>query len=333
MCSRQSIIQNISLRTWIPALVLATSLAPASLGCGSVSRGQPDAGAAPDGGGDVTPDAPLDAAPPRCDPTKPFGTPTLVPKVSSDKRDQGAILVDALTMYLGSDRGSATGLYMATRASPTSDFEVPTPLTAINTTGSATGPTVTDDGLTMYYALGPPLSGDIFVTTRASRAVAFPAGTVVSMVNYAGEDLDPYITPDGSTLYFDSAQGGTMLHLYMAVRQANGSFGTPQALPSPLNTAGVVDGHPVLTHDGLTLYWSSTRTDGNAQGGTDIWTATRPSTAGAFGAPVRVPELSSAKGESVSWIAPDNCSVFLQSDRAVPGALGSQDIFEAVRPM
>jgi Tol biopolymer transport system component len=236
-------------------------------------------------------------------------------------------------MYFGSDRGTTTGLYMATRTSPTSAFGTPVPLTAINATGAATGPSVTADGLTMYYALGPPLAGDIYVTTRASRAVAFPAGTTVAMVNYSGEDLDPFITPDGSTLYFDSAQGGTMLHLYMAVRQSNGSFSAPQAPPTNLNTTNFVDGHPVLTHDGLTLYWSSTRTDGGAQGGTDIWTATRPSTAGSFGTPVRVPELSSTTNESPSWIAPDNCSMLLQSDRAVTGALGAADIFEAVRPL
>jgi hypothetical protein len=205
------------------------------------------------------------------------------------------------------------------------------PLTALNASGPVSGPSVTADGRTLYYiraAATAPL-GEIFVTTRASKAAPFPPGTAVAQLNSAQEDLDPHVTPDGSALYFDSARGGTALHMYVAVRRADGSFDAPQPLAT-LNT-GAIDGHPVLTADGLTIYWSSTRADGGAQGVTDIWTATRGSTAGVFGTPTRVPQLSSTSAESVSWVAPDHCAVYLQSDRA--GTTGSQDIFEAVRPM
>jgi hypothetical protein len=219
---------------------------------------------------------------------------------------------------------------MATRSSPTSPFGAPVPLTAINATGGATGPSLTGDGLTMYYALTTSQdTGDIYVTHRASLAAAFGPGTPVTGLNSTVQDLDPFITADGSTLYFDSARSSTALHLYFAVRQANGSFATPQAMTA-FNT-NMVDGHPVVSRDGLTLYWSSTRTDGGAQGLTDIWMASRSSIAGDFGTPVRVPELSSVKGESVSWISPDNCMVLLQSDR--PGGSGLQDIYQAVRPL
>jgi hypothetical protein len=43
-----------------------------------------------------------------------------------------------------------------------------------------------------------------------------------------------------------------------------------------------------------------------------------------------VPELSSPFSESPSWISPDGCTIYLQSDR--PGGLGAQDIYVAVRP-
>jgi len=303
-------------------------------GCGGVNHQAPPdarADAAPDGAvpadGAVLPDA----AAARCDPSKPFGTPALIPGISSNVRDQGAELIDDLTILFGSDRPPGTGLYVATRVTPTSPFGTPAPLTAINATGAATGPTLTADGLTLYYALTTAQDpGDIYVTHRNSRADAFTAGTRVTGINSTGTDLDPFISADGSTLYFDSTQAtGTALHLYVALRQANGSFATPAALTAFNTTA--VDGHPVLSPDGLTLYWSSTRTDGGAQGLTDIWKASRTSTAGDFGAAVRVPELSSSSGESVSWVSPDSCMVLLQSDR--PGGVGLQDIYLAVRPL
>lgn len=325
-------MQRRHLRSPSCMLMMIGSLATGS-GCGSTNAEYP----APDATAETPPDAaPPDSPPPdaavvpRCDPAKPFGAPTLVANINSSARDQGAKLLDDLTILFGSDRSGTAGLYMATRSSPASPFGTPVPLTTINSTGAVSGPSPTGDGLTLYYTLTPTANnGEIYVTGRASRSSAFPAGTVVAGINSTSEDLDPSITEDGSTLYFDSARGGVALHLYVAVRQPNGSFGSPQALTN-LNTT-MVDGHPVLSHDGLTLYWSSTRTDGGAQGVTDIWIAKRTSTAGSFGTPARVPELSSTNGESVSWIAPDDCLVYLQSDR--PGGLGLQDIYQAVRPM
>ncbi len=318
----------------IRSLVVSGSVVIA--GCGSVPRGQEPADAPPGVDAYVEPpvDAavePVDAPPPndapvavaRCDPQKPFGVPVPVATVNSPQRDQGAILVDELTMMFGSDR-AGTGLYTATRTSSTSPFGTPVALTALNASGSVSGPSITADGKTLYYIR----AGDIFVTTRASKAAAFAPGTAVGQINSGVDDLDPYITPDGSALYFDSARGDTQLHLYVSVRRGDGSFDAPQALTG-LNT-GSVDGHPVLTPDGLKIYWSSTRPDGGAQGSTDIWTATRSSTAATFGTPTRVAELSSSAGESVSWVSDDDCAVLLQTNRT--GTIGAQDIFEAVRP-
>jgi len=308
-------------------LVVLAGLALPSAGCGGVANvPQRDAAVEPPADS-ALPDS---AVAPRCDPTKPFGQPTVVPNINSTGRDQGAQLVDELTLYFGSDRSGSAGLYVATRSSPTSPFSTPVPLSAINMTGAASGPALTGDGLTMYYAVASAQTlGDIYVTARADKGSTFLAGTPVVQVNSTTEDLDPFITADGAALYFDSARGSTALHLYTAVRRTDGSFDVPQALTN-LNT-NVTDGHPVVSRDGLTIYWSSTRTDGGHQGGTDMWMATRPSTAGAFGTPTRVPELSSVSNESVSWIAPDSCVAYLQSDRT--GSTGSADIWVAIRPM
>jgi Tol biopolymer transport system component len=322
--------------------------AGAGAGCGGVShRGPPDASidaamidattidarmidARTDG---PPPDAPPDAPPvARCDPSKPFGAPMPVTELNSTAVDQGAKLVDDLTMYFGSNRTGVFGLYMATRSSPSQPFATPVALALVNAAGAASGPTLTADGLTLYYALVPTgaQTGDLYVTHRASKADPFPAGSPVANVNDPSlDDLDPFITEDGSVLYFDSARVGASLHLYFALRQPGGSFGAVQAMTS--QNVGPIDGHPVLSHDGLTLYWSSTRTDGGAQGITDIWFATRPTTAAVFGAASRIAELSSTGSESLSWISADGCVALLQSTRT--GTIGGQDIFQATKPM
>lgn len=319
-------------------LFVAISSVAAGAGCGGVTHhGPPDAtidGATIDASAlDARTDGPPpDAAPvARCDPRKPFGAPTPVAELNSTGVDQGAKLVDDLTIYFGSSRTGVSGLYVATRSSPTRPFGTPAPLAAINATGAASGPTLTADGLTLYYALVPTggQTGDLYVTHRASKADPFPAGEAVANVNNPTfDDLDPFITEDDSALYFDSAVTGA-LHLYVALRQPGGSFGTPQAMTS--QNVGPIDGHPVLSHDGLTLYWSSTRTDGGAQGSTDIWFATRPTTAAVFGAASRIAELNSTAGESLSWISADGCVAYLQSNRTA--TIGQQDIFQATRPM
>ncbi|HET9620554.1 MAG TPA: hypothetical protein VFP84_04235 [Kofleriaceae bacterium] len=312
-------------------------------GCGSSpggGAGRPvDAGDGPDASPvtDAGPVIPPDAAPPaaRCDPKKPFAAPVAVANVSSANRDQGTIVVDELTIWFGSDRASPTMIYEAKRDTPAGAFHTPVALKNINGTLPVLSPTLTGDGLTLYYTQqAGAAQGDIMVSHRASRDVDFPAGTAVIGVNSTVDDEDPYITPDGSALYFGSSRGSAnnaQLDMYVAFRQANGTFATPQVIPGNNLNTPFPDSHPHLTPDGLTLYWSSNRTDGGAQGGTDIWLATRTSTAGEFANPTRVPELSSAMNESLSWISDDGCEAYLQSDR--PGGLGAQDIYVAHRPL
>jgi hypothetical protein len=122
-----------------------------------------------------------------------------------------------------------------------------------------------------------------------------------------------------------------MLHLYSAADQGGspGLFAAPAQLDE--NAAGFVDSHPHPSPDGLTLYWTSTRTTTGAQGNTDIWTATRAKTSDPFGAATDVTELNSTSNESLSWISADGCQALLQSDRAP--TLGAQDIYLASRPM
>lgn len=93
---------------------------------------------------------------------------------------------------------------------------------------------------------------------------------------------------------------------------------------SELNTASL-DGCPIQSPDGLSLYLASNRPGG--LGGLDIWVATRPSADQPFGAPANL-------GEPINSAADDFCptpvrgdGLYFVSREALPGACGLGDIY------
>ena len=93
---------------------------------------------------------------------------------------------------------------------------------------------------------------------------------------------------------------------------------------SELNTPSL-DGCPIQSPDGLSLYLASNRPGG--KGGLDIWVATRSSTSASWGAPANL-------GEPVNSAADDFCptpvgkaGLFFVSREALPGACGQGDIY------
>jgi streptogramin lyase len=277
---------------------------------------------------------------PRCDLTKPFGPPTVVPIINSSANDYGAELADDLTLYFGSDRsgGGAAGgggadLYVATRSSPSGSFTTAQGLQGINTSNTELWPRLTNGGLTLYYVQYVTAAsgvGDIYVTSRSSVAAAFAPGAQLAQVNIATSDEgDPFPWRDGEVLYFVSNRTGTMgpYDIYVSTRRTDGSYANPEPLSEINSTA--FDTSPLVTSNGLRIYWSSNRTDG---GGTshDIWTATRSSTSAPFANLARVSELNSDYADAPNWISPDGCKIYLTTTR--PGGPGGQDIWEASRP-
>ncbi|HXQ85962.1 MAG TPA: hypothetical protein VN746_04760 [Gaiella sp.] len=108
------------------------------------------------------------------------------------------------------------------------------------------------------------------------------------------------------------------------------AWGAPQKVDevagnhADLNTASL-DGCPIQSPDGLSLYQASNRPGG--RGGLDIWVATRPSTSAPWGAPTNL-------GEPVNSAADDFCptpvgknGLFFVSREPLPGACGQGDIY------
>ena len=159
-----------------------------------------------------------------------FGTPTpvtLTPGVGID--DDPSFTDDLLALYFNRDGD----IYMAHRASPTAAFGAPAKLAEVSGTGSyETGPQISGDGLTMYFAsdrTGANLN--IFVATRAQRADPFGAPTAVAELSSAVDDAGPSVTNDGLVAVVSSIRGGGNPDLYIATRaNATAAFDAPTAI-------------------------------------------------------------------------------------------------------
>jgi len=198
-------------------------------------------------------------------------------------------------------RGSQPDFFVTTRASRSEPFGTPTLLASLNTPWIEEFATVTADGLTVYIDSNRRAGYfGLYVSTRGSTTQAFPTPIEVTDLNIYGEGA-PYITPDGSAIYFHSVRDHISNDIYRAKKTATG-FATPVSLS--INTPGN-EGRPVVSADELTIYFFF--------GGetTGIGMATRSSVADPFGPPIDLAEINNLLQYPYPfWISPDGCRLY-----------------------
>lgn len=266
----------------------------------------------------------------------PWGTPTLMEGVNSIDADwDPAISSDELTIYFGSDRAGTTGgedLYYATRANVGAAFDTPVNLTELNTVAEEDDVEISRDGLTIYWAsdrTGTAGLHDLWYATRPNTGASFgPAENIVEL-NTASLDRDPALSPDGLTMFFSSnrAGGAGLLDIWQATRPS-----LSEPFGAPVNVATVnsseSDENPAISPDGLTLYFSSERTDG--LGNEDIWYAVRPTLTSPFGEPQNLVEANTASGDADPALSADGLTLYFASNRS--GGMGGGDLWLLTRP-
>ena len=150
------------------------------------------------------------------------------------------------------------------------------------------------------------------------------------VVNSPYADLDPFIAPDGLSLYFDSTRPGGLggEDIWVTTRASvSDAWGPPVHLGAPVNS-GYREGYPSITADGLTLVFSAKDRAGGL-GGWDIWLTTRPTKESPWGPPVNLGSpVNSAINELGGCISPDGCSLYFSNS---PGNVGG-DIYVTTRP-
>lgn len=276
-------------------------------------------------------------APARCDPNKPFGTPTRVTELSVDEEieDSDARLSpDERTIYFQSTRETdpkAHRIWVATRPDPDSKFETPT-LIDLEPGTSFYDPVVTSDGLAIIVQRGNNGSKLQFSTRADPSAQFLPLQDVGGTDDPEQDERDPFLASDGRLLFTRMGpKGAPSPDLYIASGSINDGF-TATAL-ALVNTTSL-ERNPVLSSDGLRLFFSSDR---NGAAGTQrIFTASRDDPTAPFGEPTEVDELAVVDGihdyDAPTWISPDGCVLYLASNREGSGAQGTTHIFVARRP-
>jgi len=155
-------------------------------------------------------------------------------------------------------------------------------------------------------------------------------------VNSELEELDPFVSKDGLSLYFGSLRSGGYggVDIWVAQRPSvDAPWGPAQNLGPTINTP-FNDGQPALSPDGHNLYFNSTRPGGF--GRADLYVSRRHDKRNDFGweAPVNLGSgTNTAAGENGPTLyvndATGTTTLYFASDR--PGGLGGTDIYAAAQ--
>ena len=129
----------------------------------------------------------------------------------------------------------------------------------------------------------------------------------------AGLEADPWLTPDGETLYFISTRAsGSMaskdLDIWTATRNGEAGWDAPTRLPAPVNSDDA-EWFPRLARDGW-LYFGSRRPGG--AGGNDIWRA-RKDADGAWRVENAGPGINTSGDEYEALPSPDGRTLLLMA--------------------
>jgi hypothetical protein len=313
------------IRAQFICLAIGSGAVTSNGGCGFPRPADVPAAGGPDGQGSdaMVNDARSTA---RCDPNKPFGTPTVLSTLNSSFDEASfALSRDELLAFIGRENiiNSPTTISVAMRTSVTEAFGSPAVLPVVAAINSADGdehdPSLIGDTLVLYFHRQIVASGSIgiYAAVRADTQSAYDAG---SLVFADGAELtnalSPVIASDGQTLYWLDFQN---FRLHSAQRME-----TPLAF-GPASLASTIPIHdPVLSRDQLTIYYNN----GTA---TDILASTRTSKTEAFGTGIPVANINSAQMDAPVYLTDDGCILYLSSTRS--GGNGGFDLWEARRPL
>jgi Tol biopolymer transport system component len=187
--------------------------------------------------------------------------------------------------------------------------------------------TFTPDGRTVYFHRKGD-DGFLHLLVSHRQHGGWSAPTALPLANFAWDDWDPALSPDGEELYFTSRRPADPSrkdsNLWRARRTGQG-WSDPELLGPEVNSL-VVDGAASVAADG-TLYFISNRAAGS--GSFDIYLAHRAGD-GFTPAENLGPVVNSAQIELHPEISPDGSVLFFTSI-ARPDSLGGPDLYATVR--
>ncbi|BAV08749.1 WD40-like Beta Propeller Repeat [Filimonas lacunae] len=143
----------------------------------------------------------------------------------------------------------------------------------VNTDFWESAPTISPDKNALYFSSSRPggYGGkDLYVSYRQPNGRWSRAVNMGPSINTRGDEQAPFIHADNMSLYFtsDGLPGYGSADIFIARKQSDGSWGTPENLGYPINTIEH-EGTLYVASNGITAYYASDRSD--SRGGLDLY--------------------------------------------------------------
>jgi hypothetical protein len=204
---------------------------------------------------------------------------------------------DGHWMYFSSSRAGSAGqwdLWTSRRTDPHDDFawQEPVNLAELNTQAFEGGATL--HGTALFFSRGPtmPMPHDIWVTQL--RGSTFTPPAIVEELSSEFDERRPSIRFDGREIFMNSDRPGGLGagDIWFATRQGAGQPWTTPVNAGPAINSSADEAAPMLSPDGLTLLFTSTRPGGI--GGSDLYYSTRTHASSVGTAAPALAELATA---------------------------------------
>jgi Tol biopolymer transport system component len=170
----------------------------------------------------------------------PFQAPINASELNSSSNDGGPdISSDGTSVVFASDRPGGEGnfdIWSASRTAAANTFGQPTLVAELNTRYIENDPSITDDGLLIFWEsdrLGGQGDVDIWMASRSDLSQPFTVVRNLEELNSPFEDDDPEISSDGLTLFFSTTRGSNdgVETIWVAHRDTrNSAFGEPVSI-------------------------------------------------------------------------------------------------------
>ncbi len=142
-----------------------------------------------------------------------WGIPTAIQGLNTNGNDEqgGATYLNG--MFMAFSRGAVGGPQKLFHASFQSVWTSATPFAEFGNalTNDDRNPFVSQDGLAIYFSSNRRTGSgqELFVAKRTSASAAFGPPVWLSELGSPGDDTDPWVSPDGKTIYFASNRSGS----------------------------------------------------------------------------------------------------------------------------
>lgn len=219
--------------------------------------------------------------------------------------------------------GAATG---GATADGGSTFSVPVPVTGLRASDiDVHDPSLTGDELEIFFSSDTDGVSDVWTSTRPSVADPWASAVRVEELSSADDDIDPDVSPDGSTLYLSSNRGGLNYQLFVSRRAGRTQ---PWSLPEAVAGIPTTNSNlaPSVDPAGLLIAFAVQR------GGPDeisLYSATRATTAGAWQAVEPMASITSAYQDQNPALFDNGRGLVFSSRRSDQGR--TSDLFVTTR--